>query len=180
MMLLILAGLLLNRIMLSEKAIDLTNQENHMAVRLGVAAVSVANSYVDRVTGSALSFDEYTTENAVEPLSSDSSAKLSSLSTSLGKDAGEVSQSQFDDIDDYHGLDTMVTIQDIGNFRVRCTLRYFDSTTDSTTASRTWCKQFSVSVSDTIPGSNQHNFVFNGSKAEIKKVIVLSYHKFLN
>jgi hypothetical protein len=180
MMLLILAGLLLNRIMLSEKAIDLTNQENHMAVQLGVAAVSVANSYVDRVTGSALSFDEFTTANAVEPLSSDSLAKLPSLSASLGRDAGEVSQSQFDDIDDYNGLDTMVTVQDVGNFRVRCTLQYFDPTADSTTSSKRWCKQFSVSVTDTIPGSNKSYFVFNGTKAEVKKVVVLSYHKFLN
>jgi hypothetical protein len=103
MMLLILAGLLLNRIMLSEKAADMTNQENMLAVRLGVSAVSVANSYINRVTGSALSFDEFTTTNAVEPLNSDSLAKLPSLSASLGRDAGEVTQSQFDDIDDYDG-----------------------------------------------------------------------------
>jgi hypothetical protein len=180
MMLLILAGLLLNRIMLSEKAVDMTNQENLLPVRLGVAAVSVANSYIDRVTGSALSFDEFTTANAVEPLSSDSVAKLPSLSASLGRDAGEVNQSQFDDIDDYNGLDTMITVQDVGNFRVRCTLRYFDPTADSTTTSKTWCKQFSVSVTDTIPGSNKSYFVFNGTKAEVKKVVVLSYQRFLN
>jgi len=180
MMLLILAGLLLNRIMLSEKAVDMTNQENVLAVRLGVAAVAVADSYIDRVTGSALSFDEFTTSNGVEPLGSDSLAILPSLSTSLGRDAGEVSESQFDDIDDYNGLDTMVTVQDIGNFRVRCTLRYFDPIADSTTTSKTWCKQFSVSVTDTIPGSTKSYFVFNGTKAEVKKTVVLSYHRFLN
>jgi hypothetical protein len=74
----------------------------------------------------------------------------------------------------------MVTVQDVGNFRVRCTLRYFDPTADSTTTSKTWCKQFSVSVTDTIPGSNKSYFVFNGTKAEVKKVVVLSYHRFLN
>jgi hypothetical protein len=114
----------------------------------------------------------------VRPNQSDSTGALQHLSTP-GRDAGETSQALFDDVDDFDGLDTMITVSSIGSFHVHMNVTYYDPAAGSPTLSKTWFKQFVVSVTDTVPGSTMHNFQFNGQQAHIQKNVILSYYKFL-
>ena len=156
--------------------------ETTTSTKEGLTCVSIANSYVEKISRFSLAFDDYTVANAAQPrmtVSSDSSSKLSLLSSTLGPESGETSQLLYDDIDDYNGLDTMVVVSGMGNFHVVCSVNYFDPAANATTASKTWFKQVSVTVTDTIPGSTTHLFQFNGVQATIQRKAVIGYYHFI-
>ena len=178
MILLILAGIILGAIMLGENSANETTSDTLVTSQEGINAVSIANSYVDKVSSASIAFDQWTIANSVAPTSADSAAELSNL-TALHPDAGETYQNQFNDVDDFNGLDTIVTVADVGNFHVHCDVQYYDPATDNVTSAKTWFKRFTVTVTDTIPGSSMHLFQFNGQMAQIKKSVILSYYKFL-
>ena len=178
MILMILAGIILGTIILGENSVNETTSQTLVTSQEGISAASIANSYIDKASSAALAFDQYTISNSVSPTQADSISQLAHLSTP-GRDAGETSQSQFNDVDDYNGLDTVVNVADVGNFHVRCDVHYYDPSTDKITSAKTWFKKFTVTVTDTIPGSTNHQFQFNGQKAEIQKSLILSYYNFL-
>lgn len=178
MILLILAGMLLGAIILGESSVNETTSDTLVTSQEGINAVSIANSFIDKASSAAIAFDQYTISNSVNPTQADSSNQLVHLST-LGPDAGETTQSKFNDVDDFNGLDTIVAVADVGSFHVHCAVNYYDPATGNITIAKTWSKMFTVTVTDTIPGSGTHYLQFNGQRAEIKKTLILSYYNFL-
>ena len=179
MLLLILGGVILGAIILSEGSANQTTSDTLVTSQQGINAVSIANSFINKASSASLAFDQYTISNSVSPTPADSVAQLSNLSVPR-PDAGETYQNQFNDIDDFNGLDTIVTVADVGSFHVHCDVNYYDPSTDNITLAKTWFKRFTVTVTDTIPGTSTHLLQFNGQQAEIKKSLILGYYKFLN
>jgi hypothetical protein len=182
MMFLILAGILLATLILTEHGGNLSTDETVLTSKIGLNAVSIANSYVEKVTRNSLYFDEYTRSHSIQPraaIPADSANLLANLSTILGKEVGETTLATFNDIDDFNNYDDTVGVNGVGLFHVRCFLSYYDPATGSETTSKTWFKLFTVVVTDTVLGSNVHYMQFHGEQAAIRKSVVLSYFNFL-
>lgn len=179
MIFVILAGIFLGTLILNENTTNMSTSETLIDSQLGLNAVSVANSFVEQISSPALAYDEYLLSNPPAPTPADSLARLPLLTTLLGHEAGETAQSLYDDVDDFNGLDTMIVVTSVGNFRVRCSVRYFDPRLGVVVTTPRWFKQVTLTVCDTVPGSTLHYFQFNGEKAEIRKQFLVSYFKFL-
>ena len=182
MMFLILAGILLATLILTEHGGNLSTNDTVLTSKIGLNAVSIANSYIERVTSNSLYFDAYTKAHCAQPRvasPSDSASLLANLSATLGKEAGETTIATFDDIDDFNHYNDTVGVSGVGLFHVRCFVGYYDPASGSGTTSPTWYKMFTVVVTDTIPGSNVHYLQFQGQQASIRKSVVLSYFNFL-
>jgi hypothetical protein len=182
MIFVILAGVFLGTLILNENRSNMSTSDTLVDSQLGINAVSIANSYIERISTPSLAFDEYLLSNAVQPSSTDSLAKLSLLTVVPGRESGETSQSLYDDVDDFNGLDTMVTVSRVGSFHVLCRVEYYDPATGSVpgVGNNTWYKRATVMVTDTVPGSTYHNFKFkDDQKSEIRRQLVVSYFKFL-
>jgi hypothetical protein len=179
MVFVILAGIFLGTLILNENTTNMSTSETLVVSQLGINATAIANAYLDRISSPSLAFDEYLLSTAAQPNRADSTAKLALLTTIMGKEVGEVSQSLYDDVDDFNGLDTMVIVSGVGDFRVRCAVRYFDPVAGVPVFTPTWFKLVQVTVCDTIPGSAIHMFQFDGQRADLMERTVISYFKFL-
>jgi hypothetical protein len=182
MMFLILAGVLLATLILTEHGGNMSTNDTVLTSKISLNAISIANSYIERVTSNALYFDCYTKSHPVQPRTaspSDSALLLANLTTTLGKETGETTVSTFDDIDDFDHYSDTVGVSGVGLFHVRCLVSYFDPATGSETNAKTWYKKFTVVVTDTTLGSNVHYLQFQGEQAAIRKSVVLSYFNFL-
>lgn len=179
MIFVILAGVFLGTLILNENTTNMSTSETLVVSQLGINATSIANAYLDRISSPTLAFDEYLLSAAAQPNRTDSTAKLALLTTILGREAGEVAQTLYDDADDFNGLDTMVVVSGVGNFRVRCAVRYFDPVAGTPVFTPTWFKFVQVTVCDTVPGSTMHAFQFDGQRADLIERTVISYFKFL-
>ena len=182
MMFLIFAGVLLAMLILTENAGNMSSDETILTSKIGLNAISVANSYIEKATSNSLYFDEYTRTHSVQPRPtspSDSSTLLANLSGTLGRDPGETSPATFDDVDDYNNYDDTVGVAGVGLFHVLCSVRYYDPSADTTTSSKTWYKVFTVAVTDTVPGSNTHYMQVQGQQIAIRRSVILSYYNFL-
>ncbi|MEW6511063.1 MAG: hypothetical protein AB1428_08915 [Bacteroidota bacterium] len=179
---LIVAGTLFALLLLSENVGNLSTEETILTSKIGLNAISIANSFIEKVSSNSLYFDEYTLTNAVQPRTarpSDSTMLLTNLSSVLGPEGGEYSMRDFDDVDDFNDFDDTVGVADVGLFHVRCTVQFYDPSADAATAARTWYKIFTVTVTDTVPGSTVHHFLIQGEQAAIHKSVILSYYNFL-
>jgi hypothetical protein len=182
MMFLIIAGTLLSILMLTENSGNMSTEETILTSKLGLNAISIANSFIEKVTSNSLYFDEYTRTHSVEPRSArpaDSTALLDNLSSVLGPDAGESAIQKFNDVDDFNNYDDTVGVAGVGLFHVQCSVSYYDPTADTASTNKTWFKIFTVSVTDTVPGSSVHHFQIQGDQASIHKTVILSYYTFL-
>jgi hypothetical protein len=182
MMFLIFAGMLLAMLILTENTGNMSTQDTILTSKIGLNAVSVANSYVEKVTSNALYFDEYTRTHAIQPRPtnpSDSAALLANLSDVLGPDSGELGISSFDDVDDFNNYDDTVAVAGVGLFHVVCSVRYYDPSADTATSAKTWYKVFTVAVTDTVPGSSAHYLQIQGQQIAVRKSVILSYYNFL-
>ena len=180
MIFVILAGIFLGTLILNENRNNASSSDTLLDTQYGINAVSIANSYVEKISNPALAFDEYTISNAAQPTSADSSAKLPLLSSVMVRETGEVYQGQYDDVDDYNGLDTMVVVSGLGNFHVRIAVRYFDPIYLIPSSDHQWAKEVTVTVTDTVPGSpNLHYLQFNGVQSSVMKKFMVGYFKFL-
>jgi hypothetical protein len=182
MMFLIFAGVLLSILILTENTGNMSTDETILTSKTGLNAISVANSYVEKVTGNSLYFDEYTRTHSVQPRPtspSDSAALLANLSSALGRDPGETSIGTFDDVDDFNNYNDTVTVPGVGLFHVICRVQYYDPSADTTTSQKTWYKLFTVAVTDTVPGSDTHYLQIQGQQLAIRRSVVLSYYNFL-
>jgi MSHA pilin protein MshD len=100
-------------------------------VMLETRAVALMQSYLDEIT--AKRFDENSAARGIPPCRANCTDE-----TSFGPDGGESDRQDYDDVDDYHGLDEglgqAAPIQDANgiertgyeNFRVRVSVRYLD------------------------------------------------------
>lgn len=100
-------------------------------VMLETRAVALAQSYLDEIL--AKRFDERTAPRGIPPCRSNCTDEVD-----FGPDGGESEREDFDDVDDYHGLDEGLEqaspLQDAegqerlgyDNFRVRVTVRYLE------------------------------------------------------
>jgi hypothetical protein len=182
MMFLIFAGTLLSMLILTENSGNMSTEETILTSKTGLNAVSVANSYIEKVTNSAFYFDEYTRAHSVQPRTTspgDSASLLANLSSPLGPDPGETTVRMFDDVDDFNNLSDTVSVAGVGLFHVRCTVQYYDPSADTTTTLRSWYKIFTVAVTDTVPGSDLHYLQIQGVQIAIRRSVILSYYNFL-
>jgi len=182
MLFLILAGTLLATLILTENSGNMSTDDTVLTSKIGLNAISIANSYIEKVTSNFLYFDEYTRTHAAQPRPTspaDSSGLLGNLSNVLGRDAGETTVKTFNDVDDFNGYNDTVSVLGVGLFHLQCSVRYYDPATDSPTNNKCWYKIFTVVVTDTVPGSNVHYLQFHGEQAAIRKSVVLSYFNFL-
>jgi hypothetical protein len=104
-----------------------------------IAASSVAQSMIEEIQQKA--FDENTVSKSVL-----NDADLTDLSN-LGTDTGELSNTQFDDIDDYHGYVTEDSLENIGKFQVSVEVNYrINMHTDQLSIKPSFVKLISISV----------------------------------
>ena len=182
MLFLILAGMLLATLIVTENTGNLSTEETILTSKVGLNAVSIANSYLEKVTGNSLYFDEYTRNHSIQPRTvspSDSASLLACLSSPLGPDSSETSPASFDDVDDYNGYNDTVSVQGVGMFHVLCRVQYYDPTADTATSAKTWYKIFTVAVTDTVPGSSTHYLQVQGQQLAVRRSVILSYFNFL-
>lgn len=100
-------------------------------VLLETRAVALAQSYLDEILSKR--FDENSAPRGIPPCRSNCTEEVD-----FGPDAGETGRADFDDVDDYHGLDEGLgqtgPLQDAegnertgyDNFRVRVSVRYLE------------------------------------------------------
>lgn len=98
---------------------------------LEIRSVALAQSYLDEILSKR--FDESSHPRGIPPCRSDCT-----IFTNFGPDSGEGGRADYDDVDDYHGLDEgqdpLNPLQDstgaertgYENFRVRVSVRYMD------------------------------------------------------
>ncbi|HMK39576.1 MAG TPA: hypothetical protein VK569_09560, partial [Bacteroidota bacterium] len=113
MMFLILAGTLLSMLILNENSGNMSTEETILTSKIGLNAISVANSFIEKVTSNSLYFDEYTRTHSVQPRPTnpaDSANLLANLSSPLGPDPGETSVAAFNDVDDYNSYSDTVRV----------------------------------------------------------------------
>jgi hypothetical protein len=104
-----------------------------------IAASSVAQSMIEEIQQKA--FDENTVSKSVL-----NDADLTDLSN-LGTDTGELSNTQFDDIDDYNGYVTEDSLENIGKFQVSVEVNYrINMYTDQLSIKPSFVKLISISV----------------------------------
>jgi hypothetical protein len=104
-----------------------------------IAASSVAQSMIEEIQQKA--FDENTVSKSVL-----NDADLTDLSN-LGTDTGELSNTQFDDIDDYNGYVTEDSLENIGKFQVSVEVNYrINMHTDQLSIKPSFVKLISISV----------------------------------
>jgi hypothetical protein len=182
MLFLILAGTLLATLIVTENTGNMSTEETILTSKIGLSAVSIANSFLEKVTSNSLYFDEYTRSHSVQPRPtspSDSATLLVNLSGQLGPDAGEILPASYDDVDDYNGYNDTVGVQGIGLFHVQCRVQFYDPSGDTCTSSKTWYKLFTVAVTDTVPGSAAHYLQFQGQQIAVRRSVILSYFNFM-
>ena len=174
--------LLLATLIMTENEGNRSTEGTVLTSKVGLSAVSIANSFVEKVTSTSLYFDEFTRTHSVQPRPtspSDSASLLAGLSATLGPDAGETSPATYDDVDDFNGYNDTVGVDGVGTFHVQCRVRYYDPAGDTVTSSKTWYKLFTVAVTDTVPGTDTHYLQVDGQQVAIQRTVVLSYFNFM-
>ena len=103
---------------------------------IGIYKVSLGMSILEEAMGKA--FDENSIDN---PL-----AAVTSLSSTLGKESGEV-YPDFDDFDDYNNFKQTWGVYGVDSITVFCRVVYVDpANPDGSTSSRTWHKKITTYV----------------------------------
>lgn len=133
---------------------------------LGIYAVSLATSYMEKAAG--LDFDENTT-------GSQTVSSTAQLSTTMGIDAGEVANvdSTFDDFDDYNGFNYVDTTaaQTVGVFRVQAQVSYVDNNFLKT-STPSFCKRMDLVV---IPSADRSVYGGDSGIDTVKFMYIFSY-----
>ncbi len=155
----IISMMMLTMISIRMNSNILRTQDSTQNSKFGLAAISLAESRIEKAM--RLAFDEKTI-NAPQTLTSSLTA-----AGSLGKDAGETNFNTFDDFDDFNNFtETDSTLQS-AVFKVSSVVVYInpDNGLSVTSASTTWNKKITVSVSsismsDTIRLSSIYSYWF--------------------
>jgi hypothetical protein len=107
--------------------------------KLGVTAVSLAESIVEEASGKA--FDKATDDNAA--------SATTSLTTvaNLGLETGEYFPDSVNDFDDYNNYNKTVSFDKGGTFSLKCKISYINPTTPEVDqVNPTWHKKLSITV----------------------------------
>jgi len=132
--------LLLSLISLRFNSTVLENNIVETENKIYLTAFSLADDMIEEIKGKA--FDEETVE-----WHSITESELTSTEA-FGPDAGEVSVSDFDDIDDYNGYSKAVSLPHAENYTVITTVDYVTAADQNVTSvPQTFFKRISVSVS---------------------------------
>lgn len=176
MMLVGMALVLLGTTVLSVNSNSLNNGTILRQTELGIYAVSLATSYIQRA--SELDWDQKTVGGLVfinipMPQSPNIPAADATAPASLGRDVGEYQgcDNTFNDFDDYNGFVEDTVIPGVDNFHVTAQVYYVNQTPpySMTTANATWQKQMDIQVTNSI-----NRKVFSGESAGTD-TIKLSY-----
>jgi len=177
MMLVGMALVLLGTTVLSVNRNSLNNGTILRQTELGIYAVSLATSYIQRAT--ELDWDEKTVGGLVfinipMPQPPNIPAADATAPGSLGRDGSNEKQGQdntYDDFDDYNGFVEDTLISNVDNFHVTAQVYYVNQTPPytKTTANATWQKQMDIQVCNSI-----NRKVFSGESAGTD-TIKLSY-----
>ncbi|MCE1188553.1 MAG: hypothetical protein LWX56_05370 [Ignavibacteria bacterium] len=133
----LIAMMLLTMITTRVNSTLLTTQDTTQNSKYALLAVSIANSKLQQAI--RLSFDENTV------LAQQTSA--SGMSTTMGKESGETTETTFDDCDDYNGFTARDSVQNSAPFDISMTVGYVNpSTPDVITTTKTLHKKVIVRV----------------------------------
>lgn len=128
----------------NKTGIETNMQLNYEAV---ISGTSIGQSLLEEIA--VKSFDERTISKR---MTSKDSLTINSL---LGKDAGEVSVKDFDDLDDYNGYIKRDTLSRLGIFSCNITVYYVVTLSPGTkSTSRTFSKKIDVIVSNKYLADN--------------------------
>jgi hypothetical protein len=188
MVFIMVAGMVLTTIVLGQADSSTSFEDTVTTSQWGTNAIAIADQYLEKASSPSLSFDQGVINQLIDPTATDATAKLSLLSSTLGRESGEVTENQFNDIDDYNnfvtvvkepfGLDTTRMV----SFAVYCRVSYYNPVTGAPCASPTWHKQISVTVRDTVEGSTKRvlaSISQLGNPAQLTKSRVVSFWRFL-
>jgi hypothetical protein len=170
-MMLVIGGLLLmGTFMLSANSLLLQNTTTSQQNECFLTAISLAQSVIDEAKTKA--FDEKTVGGPVSVRDSLTSSSL------FGKDGsgetvpvpdtlsanGFISNTKFDDVDDYNGYQRRATTTRTGPLTVSAVVQYASETfPDSTLSARAYCKLMTVTVTGpqlAVPVSIQYAFTY--------------------
>ena len=158
MMMTIGAMMLLSTIMLRVNTSNLTNESIRDQAQYGVLATSIATSIVEEAQSKA--FDAKTDSNSVTLLTELTPAIL------LGPDAGETSDSLFNDFDDYDGFTKRDSTMPSAIFDITCEVVYVAANNiQGSSLIQTWHKKLNISVTspfspDTFSTSTIYSYWF--------------------
>jgi hypothetical protein len=159
MMLTIMACVLLGRTILSINTTTLMAGSTKDMAEYRITGTSLGTSLLEQANN--LSFDEVTVGSDVTTLTSLTSNSL------LGKDAGEVTVHDFDDIDDYNNYEKIDTLTNSAIFKTKVTVQYVyvNSNVITVSTSQQWSKRISVTVSsafleDTLKFNSIYSYWF--------------------
>lgn len=189
-MLTTLALVLLGTTVFSVNRNSLNNNTILRQTELGIYAVSLATSYIQRA--SELDWDENTVGGLVfinipmpQPPSIPTGVHTSTSTFdatppgSLGPDAGETNNfdNTYDDFDDYNGYTKDTLVAGVDTFHVSASVYYVGQTPPYTkvTANATWQKEMNVSVNSKV-----NRNVFSGEVAgtdTIKLVYIYAFYR---
>lgn len=105
-----------------------------------ITGTSLGTSMLEKASN--LAFDENSVEAAIAATSGFKAV------ASLGKDAGETTESTFDDIDDYHNYTSTDTLSSSATFRTKGKVEYVSiiSNVITVSATQTYAKRLTVEV----------------------------------
>ena len=158
MMMTIGAMMLLSTIMLRVNTSNLTNESIRDQAQYGVLATSIATSIVEEAQSKA--FDAKTDSNSVTLLTELTPVLL------LGPDAGEISDSLFNDFDDYDGFTKRDSTMPSAIFDITCEVVYVAANNiQGSSLIQTWHKKLNISVTspfspDTFSTSTIYSYWF--------------------
>lgn len=139
-MLTIMGLILMGRLILTINTTTLDTGFTKDLSEYRITGTSLGTSMLEKASN--LAFDETTVEMEITLASSLTS------SGSLGKDAGESTEAQFDDIDDYHNYSVTEALTGSATFKTNVTVQYVSiaSNSISISGSQQFAKLLSVNI----------------------------------
>jgi hypothetical protein len=138
---------------------------------LGVYAISLATSYIEKASGYA--FDEQTITGPI--------VTESELSTTLGRDASSELANRddtWDDFDDFNGMNKLDTIKGVDLFRIQSVVYYVTDVAPSTpTATKTRFKRIDLKVNGSVSRSAFENPAGTSGIDTVKLSYIFSYFR---
>jgi hypothetical protein len=150
------AMILLGTVVLNVNRNALTNNSTMDETKYEIMAVSLGTAIIESAFNK--SFDEETADNKIVD-------NLTDLSVNLGREGGESTEIDFDDIDDYNnfsGSTNNDTTYSSANMYYRCKVHYVDPDVSlDSVSSRTWHKKISVYISSPYIQDSSSNIIIS-------------------
>lgn len=116
-----------------------TRSDSMMNNEAAITGTAIAQAIINEIKCKA--FDQNTVSKAV--------VKASLLTTSLGRETGEINSTQFNDVDDYNDYSTADTLNRLGVFYINVNVNYINNMLpDEISNSPTFYKQINICVTN--------------------------------